>query len=192
MMSNFTCLQITLQLQQASFVARFHQLMHEGGRGGEGDAEPLLAGGKTESQGDMRLAGAGIAERDDVLAAQDELASSELEHQHLVEAGNGGEVEGVEAFDRREACRPDPPLDHSALPVDQLQLHQAQQVAGMIDAVAGAFARDLVVFPQNGRQLQLLEVMRQQNLRGAARRSRRHRLGARLAGHAAVPGTRTA
>ena len=61
-----------------------------------------------------------------------------------------------------------------------------------LDAVAGAFAGDLVVFPQNGRQLQLLEVMRQQNLRGAARRSRRHRIDARLAGHAAVPGTRTA
>ena len=88
--------------------------------------------------------------------------------------------------------RLDPPLDHAAFAVDQLQFDQAQQIAGMIDAVAGAFAGDLVVFPQNRRQLQLLEVMRQQNLRRAAGRSRRHLVDARRAGHAAAPGTRTA
>jgi len=43
-----------------------------------------------------------------------------------------------------------------------------------------------------GGMLQLLQVMRQQNLGRAARRSRRHRLDARLAGHATLPGTRTA
>ena len=48
------CLEITLQLQQASFVARFHQLMDEGGGGGEGDAEALQAGCKAmrSSRGD--------------------------------------------------------------------------------------------------------------------------------------------
>ena len=106
----------------------------------------------------------GIAERDDVLAAQDELASSELEHQHLVEARNGGEVEGVEAFDRREACRLDPPLDHPPFPLDQLQFGKAQQATDMVDALGGALPGELVVLAQEGRQLQRLEVMGEQKL----------------------------
>ena len=44
--------------------------MHEGSRGGEGDGEALLAGGKAKGERDMGLAGAGIAKRDDVLATQ--------------------------------------------------------------------------------------------------------------------------
>ena len=36
----------------------------------------------------------------------------------------------------------------------------------MIDAVAGAFPRDLVIFAQDRRQLQLLEMMSQQNQDG--------------------------
>ena len=60
--------------------------MDQGGRGGEGDGEALLAGGKAKRERDMGLAGAAVAERDDVLAAQDELAAGEFEHQHLVEA----------------------------------------------------------------------------------------------------------
>ena len=44
--------------------------MHQRRRGGEGDRESLLAGGKAKRQRDKGLAGAGVAERDDVLAAR--------------------------------------------------------------------------------------------------------------------------
>lgn len=79
-MSSFTAWS-SLKLQQPSLVARFHELMHESCRGGEA----LLAGGQAKGERDMGLAGSRVAERDDVLAAQDERAAGKLQHQHLVE-----------------------------------------------------------------------------------------------------------
>src|SRR6516225_8698185 len=55
----------------------------------------------------------------------------------------------------------------------QLQLGQPQQIAGIIGALGGALACQLVVLAQERRQLERLEVMRQENLRGV--------------GHAAAP-----
>ena len=156
------------------------------------DAEALLAGGEAQRERDVRLAGAAVAERDDVLMAQNVRAAGELEDEHLVEARDRGEVEGVEAFDRREARLPDPPLDDTPLAVDEFELREAEEIAGMIDAFARAVAGHLVVFPQERRQLQLLQVMGKQNLRGGARRPGRHRVRRRFAGHAALPGTRAA
>ena len=43
--------------------------------------------------------------------------------------------------------------------VYQLKLREPQQVARMVDALGGALASHLAVLPQEGRQLQLLEVM---------------------------------
>jgi hypothetical protein len=140
----------------------------------------------------MGLAGPRVAERDDVLPAQDELAAGQFEHQHLVEAGKGREVEGVEALHGREPGGPDPSLDGAALPVDQLQLDQAQQVAGMVNALPGALARDPVVLPKDRRQLQLLEVMGEQNLRRAARCASLPRMGGCLSGHEPLLAMRTA
>ena len=51
--------------------------------------------------------------------AIDVFASRQLQNQHLVERGNGLEVEAVEAFDGGELGLPDPPFDHPAFAVDQ-------------------------------------------------------------------------
>ena len=56
-------------------------------------------------------------------------------------------------------------LDHSPFPVDQFEFSQAQQIAGMVDALGGALLGELVVFAQERRQLERLEVMGQQKLR---------------------------
>ena len=45
--------------------------MHDGGGSGEADRQALLAGGQTEAQCNVALAGSGVAERNDVLAALD-------------------------------------------------------------------------------------------------------------------------
>jgi hypothetical protein len=50
----------------------------------------------------MGLAGAGVANRDDVLPAGHILRAGELQHEGLVERRNGGEVEAVEALHGRE------------------------------------------------------------------------------------------
>ena len=68
----------------------------------------------------MGLAGAAVADRDDVLAAGDVFRAGQLQHQHLVERRQGEEVEAVEAFDRREPGLLDPPLDHPALTLKQI------------------------------------------------------------------------
>ena len=142
--------------------------MDQGGRGGEADREALLAGGQPEPEGDMGLAGAAWPERDHVLPLLDVGAAGELQHQHLVQGRDGGEVEAVQALDRREAGLADAPLDHPPLAIQQLELGQAQQVGGVVDTLRRALPGELVVLAQEGRQLERLEVVRQQELRRVA------------------------
>ena len=61
------------------------------------------------------------------------------------------------------ACA-DAPLDHPPLALEQLELGQAQQVGGMVDTLRRALPGQLVVLAQEGRQLERLEVVRQQEL----------------------------
>ena len=70
-----------------------------------------------------------------------------------------------EALGRREPRRLDAALDHPPLAIDQLQLDQAGQELDVILAFCSTLAGELVVFPQEGRQLQGLEVVGQQQLR---------------------------
>jgi hypothetical protein len=112
--------------------------------------------------------GAAVADRDGVLAASDVLTAGEFQDQCLVERWDRRELETVEAFDRREPCLPDAALDHPPFPVDQFKFGQAQQIAGMVDALSGALLGELVVFAQERRQLERLEVMREQKLRCVA------------------------
>jgi hypothetical protein len=174
---------VALHLEQAAFVARFQQLADQRSCGRERHRKPLLAGSQTEGECDMRLARAAVAQCNDVLAPQDILTAGKLQDEHLVEAGDGGKVERVEALHRREPRRPDTPLDRAPFAIDQLELDEPQQVAGMIGTVTRALARHLVILAQHGGQLQLLEVMGQQHLRRAAHRADRHRIG--YAAHAA-------
>ncbi len=112
----------------------------------------------------MGLAGAAVADRDDVLAAGDVLGAGKLQHQGLVQRRQGQEVEAVETFDGRELRFLDPPLDHPPLPLDQLQFGEAQQVTAMVDALGGALPGELVILTQEGRQLERLQVMGEQKL----------------------------
>src|SRR5450759_3132274 len=106
--------------------------MDESRDGIEADRQPLLAGRETEPETDMGLAGAAVADRDDVLPAGYILRAGELQNEGLVERRNGGEVEAVQALYGREPRLPDPTLDHPPFAVDQFQFGQAQQKADMI------------------------------------------------------------
>ena len=83
----------------------------------------------------------------------------------LLSEGDRREIETVEALHCREPCLLDAALDHPALPLDQFEFGQAQQVAGVVDPLGGALPGELVVFAQEGRQLECLEMMREQQLR---------------------------
>jgi hypothetical protein len=94
------------------------------------------------------LAGAAVADRNHVLSPQHIFRAGQFQHQCLVQRWQRQEVEAVEAFDRREPRLPYAALDHPAFPVDQLEFGQPQQIADMIDAVAGTLPRQLVVLAQ--------------------------------------------
>jgi hypothetical protein len=83
-------------------------------------------------------------------------------------------VEAVEAFDGRELRVLDAPLDHPALPLDQLQFRQPQQVADLIDSIARALPDQLVILAQAGRQLQRFQVIGEQDLRRALKGGEHH------------------
>src|ERR1700704_4791225 len=103
--------------------------MDEGRGGIESDRQPLLTGRETEPETNVGLAGAAVADRDDILPAGHILRAGELQHEGLVERRNGGELEAVQALHGREPRLLDPTLHHAPLAVDQLQFGQAQQEA---------------------------------------------------------------
>ena len=73
----------------------------------------------------MRLAGAAVAEKEQILLSRQELTSSQFQHKRLVERGDS-EVETVEALDHWESGLADAALRGSAIAVQQLQLGQAK------------------------------------------------------------------
>ena len=150
--------------------------MDQGGGGGEAHRHPFLAGGQSQTQGDVGLAGAAVADGDDVLPVLDVSAPGQLHHQDLVHRGNGREVEGVQAFDGRETGGPDPALHHALVSVNEFQFGQPQQVLGVVHALGGALGGHLPVLPQEAGQLQLLQVVFQEQRGPVA--------------HAALPGRR--
>ena len=126
-----------------------------------------LAGGQSQTQGRVGLAGAAGAGGDDVFTALDAFATCQLHHQRPVHRGNGWEVEGVQALDGREAGRPDPPLHHALVAVDEFQFRQSEQVLGVVNALGGALGGHLPVFPEEAGQFQFLQMVFQQQ-RGPA------------------------
>ena len=111
----------------------------------------------------MSLSSAAVSHCDDVLPSVYVLTSGKLQDQRLVESGNGQEVEAVHALYRWEAGLLDATLHHASFPIDQLKLRKPQQIPGMIYAFFGTLPRYLVVLTEEGRKLQGLEVMGQQD-----------------------------
>ena len=149
--------QFPLQVEQPSFVPGLHQLVDQGGGGGESHGHPALAGGQAQSQGDVGLAGAAVADGDDILPALYVFATCQLHHQRLVHRRDGRKVEGVQAFDGREAGSADPPLHHALVAVDEFQFGEPEQVPRVVHSLGGALGRHLPVFPEEAGQLQFLQ-----------------------------------
>ena len=95
----------------------------------------------------MGLAGAAVADGDDVFTALDVFAAGQLHHQGLVQRWDGREVEGVQAFHGGESGRPYAPLHHALVAVDEFQFRQPEQVLGVIHPLGGALGRQLPRIP---------------------------------------------
>ena len=172
--------ELRLELEQAPFVARLHELMDERRRGGEGDGKSSLAGGETQRQGDMGLARAAVAESDDVVAGDDVFATSKFQNvSGLLSEGIAVKSNVSKLFTagkraarmRRSTMRRSRSMSSSST--------RRRRIADMIVALARGLGGDLFVFPQHGRQLELAEMMGEQNPR------RRWRFGGSRRHHAA-------
>ena len=80
MISSFTSGQPSLEVEQTPFVPGLDQLVNQSGGGSEAYGQSTLACSKAETEGDMGLAGAAVADDDDVVAALDILASCQLQN----------------------------------------------------------------------------------------------------------------
>ena len=129
--------EMLLQGPQTAFIAGFHEFVDESGSRGEGNTVSLLAGGQSQGQGSVGLAGTRGPKRNAVLALVDPFAARQLENQRLVERGLSGEVEGIETFGLWKARQPDATLDIAPFAVDALEFAQPQQIARVVSAVLG-------------------------------------------------------
>ena len=102
--------QLPLQVEQSAVVPGLHEFVDQGRGGGETHRHSPLAGSQAQSQGDVGLAGAAVADGDDVLSALDVFAAGQLHDQWLVQRRDGQEVEGVQALGGGEVCRADAAL----------------------------------------------------------------------------------
>ena len=138
--------------------------------------EPLLAGRQTETEGDMGPA------RDRRIAERSTDAEARRSTpEPISRSGERLEVE-AEAFDGGEPGLSAPPLDHAALTADQFQLGRRTQIptCRRHDTRSRAhWRKQLVVFTQERRQFQCLEVMAPATLVGVS-------VMTRLANHAHI------
>ena len=68
---------MSLDVEQPPLVPGLHQLVDQGGGGGEVHGHPALGGDQAQSQGDVGLAGAAVADGDDILPALDVFAAGQ-------------------------------------------------------------------------------------------------------------------
>ena len=107
----------------------------------------------------MGLAGAAVADGDDVFTPLHVFAPGPLHDQGLFYRGHSREVEGVQSLGGREAGRADPALHQALVSVGEFQFGEAQQVVGMTDTLGGALDGQLAVLPEKTGQLQFLEMV---------------------------------
>ena len=140
--------QLALQVEQPAFVPGFHEFVDQGGGGGEAHRPAPLAGGQAQSQGDVGLAGAAVADGNHVFTALDVLAPGQLHDQGFVHRGDGGEVEGVQALGGGEAGGTDPSLYQALVAVGEFQFGEPEQVVGIADTLGGALDGQFTVLPE--------------------------------------------
>src|ERR1700737_4832441 len=113
----------------------------------------------------MRLAGAAVAESNNIVVGDDIFTTGQFENKRLVERRNGSEVERVETLHRGKAGGADAALDHAPFAIDEFELGEAQKEADMIEPLARGLCGDFFIFSQEGRQFELPQMMGEQNLR---------------------------
>ena len=79
--------QLPLQVEQPAIVSGLHELVDQGRGGGEAYGHSLLAGGQAQTQGHVGLAGATVADGDDILPMLDVFTPGQFHDQLFVHRG---------------------------------------------------------------------------------------------------------
>ena len=127
------------------------------GRGPERDALTGQAGADPERDRHVRLAGAGWAEQDDVLAAGEEVELAEMGDQGLLDRALEGEVELLERLSGREAGGLDAALAAVRLAAGVLGREQRLGEALIASFLGAGTLGELGQRPSGGRRLQSAE-----------------------------------
>jgi len=106
------------------------------GHSEEADSLASAAGGDAEARRQMRFSRTARTDQENVSPLVEVISLDELQHERLVDAGAGREVELVECLVGREAGGLQSSLGRLTLPLDQFQFGQLQQKAEVIDVVA--------------------------------------------------------
>ena len=136
--------ELGFEAEEAAFVAGFDQGGDELGGAVEAD---LVAAGACfggERGGEVALAGAGVADEQDVLALVDVLAAGELGYQPLVHRRAGGEVEALERLHGREPGGLQPSLGGALLSLEQLEFAELEEVGEVVLVVGRGLGGDLL------------------------------------------------
>jgi hypothetical protein len=138
------------------------------GRGREGDTLAGEAGADAERDREVRLAGAGRAQEDDVVFGGEEVELAEVEHERLLHRALEAEVELLQRLAGGEARLLDPAL--AAVRVARGDLGRKQRFGeALVAPLLGAGPLgELRQRPGGGRRLQRAEEMGQLGLRAHA------------------------
>ena len=112
---------VPLQVEQPAIVSGLHELVDQGRGGGEAYGHSLLAGGQAQTQGHVGLAGATVADGDDILPMLG-IHTGQF-HDQFTEGM--ASRRRVQAFDGRETGGPDPALHHALVSVNEFHRRDA-------------------------------------------------------------------
>ena len=148
---------------ELAFFSGLEELGDEAGDGEEAHALALGADSVSEGGGEMGLAGAGIADEQDVFLDVEIVAAHEFKDERLVDAGLGREVKGIQRLEDGKPGGFEPTFGRALFAVQQFPFGQAQEEGDVVLAFLSAGGGDGEVFPKHGGQLKLLEVMFEQD-----------------------------
>jgi hypothetical protein len=116
----------------------------------------------------MCLAGAAVADQDDIFGFGHELAIEQLLDECLLNGWLSLEVEAVNGLEDGELRGPDPPFHRPMLTLNHFPLGQAKQVGCIITVVFRTAGGNNIIFILHRRKLQKLQMLLQQHSRLSA------------------------
>ena len=152
-----------MQSLEIALLAMFEKLGDQSRDREESHPIALHAGRMSQGRCQVRLACARVADDQDVFPPGKILPARQFAHRGFVDGGLGGEVKAVECLEDRKLRVAQPAVGGSLLSIHEFALGQLEQEVVVAGTLLGAEARHGLVFAQDRRQLERLEVVLEQH-----------------------------